>query len=156
MISFNGNCKICNHSVLRHTKQKLFYIQHEEDEHLLNNEIIELQNYIKFLSKKEKEEQLKMKNILETNEIFEKTLDNLNKQLVKCNEEIQKIKNQNLSVENEIINALKNIKNNLDFLRNNALSKETRTINNFIEEYIKNKDDKEKEIINNLYQNNIS
>ena len=72
-----------------------------------------------------------------------------------CNKEIENMENSNLSVEIEITIALKNIKNNLDFLRKNALNKETRTINNFIEEYIKNKNDNEKKIIINLYKNYI-
>jgi len=155
MISLYGKCKICNHSVLRHKKVKLFYIQQDENEHLLNNEIEELQNYIKYISNKKKNEVLKMNNILEGNDLLQKTLEYLEKQLINCKEEIEKIKNEDLNVENEIINCLKNIKNNLDFLRNNALDKETRTISNFIEEYISNKGDKEKEIINNLYQNII-
>ena len=40
-------------------------------------------------------------------------------------------------------------------MRKNALNKETRTIEKFIEEYIKNKNDKEKKIIEDLYQNYI-
>ena len=155
MISFNGNCKICNHSVSMHKKEKLIYIQKEVNEPLINNEIEELQNYIKFLSIKKEEEALKMNEINEANDLFKKTLNILNKQLINCNEEIEKIKNSNLSVEIEITIALKNIKNNLDFLRKNALNKETRTINNFIEEYIKNKNDNEKKIIINLYKNYI-
>ena len=65
MISFNGNCKICNHSVSMHKKEKLIYIQNEVDEPLINNEIEELQNYIKFLSIKKEEETLKMNEINE-------------------------------------------------------------------------------------------
>ena len=155
MISFNGNCKICNHSVSMHKKEKLIYIQNEVDEPLINNEIEELQNYIKFLSIKKEEEALKMNEINEANELFKRTLNILNKQLINCNKEIENMENSNLSVEIEITIALKNIKNNLDFLRKNALNKETRTINNFIEEYIKNKNDNEKKIFINLYKNYI-
>ena len=96
-----------------------------------------------------------MNEINEANELFKRTLNILNKQLINCNKEIENMENSNLSVEIEITIALKNIKNNLDFLRKNALNKETRTINNFIEEYIKNKNDNEKKIFINLYKNYI-
>ena len=76
----------------------------------------------------------------------------LNKQIGICSGKIEEAEVQNLSVENDIIEVLKKIKVNLDFLRNNALNKEARTIKIFIEEYKKNKDEKEKEIINNLFQ----
>ena len=87
------------------------------------------------------------------NNLLQRALNNFNKQIQNCDEEIEKANNENILIEKDIIDALKNIKSNLDFLRNNALNKENRTIKIFIEEYSKNKNDKEKNIIWNLFQN---
>ena len=152
MIYFNGKCKICNHDVSLHKKGKFIYIQDEENEPLINDNLQELKNYVKFLSSKKEDNKFNLKALIEDNDILKKALNQCNEQINKCNEEIENYKNQSSSVEKDIINALKNIKNILDYLRKNALNKEKRTINIFIEEYAKNKNDKEKKILENLYQ----
>ena len=153
MISFSGECKICNHSFRVHKKEKFIYIYNLENEPLLYNENNrELDYYINFLSNTQKEEELHLNALNEYDNILKNTLNYLYTQIRICNAEIEGVERQNLSVENEIIEVLKIIKINLDFLRSNALNKETRTIKIFIEEFIINKDEKEKEIINNLFQ----
>ena len=152
MISFDGKCKICNHRLLDHKRGKFIYKQEEEEEALINNETEELKNYIKFLSQKQTEETFHMKAIVEDNDILKKVLSNLNNQVVNCDSDIKNLENQISLIEKEIIKALKNIKINLNFLRENALNKENRTIQIFIEDYAKNKNDNEKNIIMNLYK----
>ena len=153
MISFSGKCRICNHSSSSHKKEKFIYLQNEVIEPLLNNENnSELDYFINFLSNTQKEKKLHLSGLNEYDNILGKVLNYLNRQIRICNGKIEDAEAQNLSVENDIIEVLKKIKGNLDFLRNNALNKEARTIKIFIEEYIKNKDKKEKEIINNLFQ----
>ena len=117
MISFNGKCKICNHNVSHHRKVKLIYIQKEENEKLINDDIEELINYTNFLLGKEKEEMFHMIAINEDNDFLQKALNNFNNQIKNCDKEIEKVKTNILTVENEIYGALNNIKNNLDFLR---------------------------------------
>ena len=152
MISFNGKCKICNHNLSDHKKVKFIYIQKEESEKLINDDIEDLLNYTKFLLGKQKEEMFHMNAINEDNDFLQKALNNFNNQIKNCDKEIEKVKTSILTVENEIYGALNNIKNNLDFLRQNALNKENRTINIFVEQYAKNKNDKEKKIIEDLFQ----
>ena len=152
-ISFGGTCKICNHGISQHKKGKFIYRQKEENELLVNNEIEEIEKYIKFLSKEKEEKNLQMLAINLDNNLLQRALNNFNKQIQNCDEEIEKANNENILIEKDIIDALKNIKSNLDFLRNNALNKENRTIKIFIEEYSKNKNDKEKNIIWNLFKN---
>ena len=151
MLDFDGKCKICNHSISQHKRTKLIYRENEENEPLKNKETEELIYYIKMLSITKEEESSRINNLNEVNDLLQKTLDYFDKQVKNCNEENEKLKIQKLSAENEIISALEKIKTNLDFLRKNALNKETRTIKKFIEEYIKNKNDKEKKIIKDLY-----
>ena len=93
-----------------------------------------------------------MKALNEDNDFLQKTIHNFNNQIKNCDNEVEKVKNNILTVENQIYGALNNIKNNLDFLRKNALNKENRTINIFVEQYAKNKNDKEKKIIEDLFQ----
>ena len=152
MISFDGKCKICNHRSIDHKRGKFIYKQEEEKEALINNETEELKNYIKFLSQKQTEETFHMKAIVEDNDILKKVLSNLNNQLANCDSDIKNLENQISLIEKEIIKASKNIKINLNFLRENALNKENRTIKIFIEDYAKNKNDNEKNIIMNLYK----
>ena len=117
MISFNGKCKICNHNISYHKKVKFIYIQKEESEKLINDDIEELINYTNFLLGKEKEEMFHMIAINEDNDFLQKALNNFNNQIENCDKEIEKVKTNILTIENEIYGALNNIKNNLDFLR---------------------------------------
>ena len=155
MISFSGNCKICNHSISVHKKGNIIYIQNEEDEQLINNDIEELKNYIKYLSDLKKKRNIYMNSLNEDNEILNKSINIIKNQIENCNKEIEKAKKENMEIENDIFIALQKIKKNLDFLRKNALNQENRTIKKFIEEYVKSKNDKEKKIIENIYQNYI-
>ena len=156
MISFNGNCKICKHSISEHEKGKKLYIKNEENEILIHNDFDELENYIKFLSNKKKEEMINLNLINDNNELLDKTIDYFNKKINSINNGIEKAKIQNKSIEKELIEILNNIKNNLEFLEKNALNKEKRTIKTFIEEYAKSKNNREKELIENLYQKFIN
>ena len=159
MINFYGYCKICKHSKSVHKKGNFIYNQHEENEPLINSinsEIEEIKNYVKSLTDIKKEETNKMKNINELNNVYQETINNCCNILRKCDEEIERFENQNLFIENEVIESLGNIKKNLDFLRGNALNKENRDIKIFLDEYSENKNEKEKEIIHNLYQKFIS
>ena len=153
MISPIGACKICNHCRASHKIEKFIYIQKEENERLINNDTEELENYIKFLKDKKRDELYHMDAINNDNILLNKALINFNNQIKNCDKEINKAKIQNLSIENEIIVTLKNIQMNLDFLRENALNKENRTIKSFVKDYAKNKNDKEKKIIQNLFKN---
>ena len=155
MISFSGNCKICNHSISVHKKGNIIYIQNEEKEQLINNDIEELKNYIKYLSDLKKKRNIYMNSLNEDNEILNKSINIIKNQIENCNKEIEKAKKENMAIENDIFIALQKIKKNLDFLRKNALNQENRTIKIFIEEYVKSKNDKEKKIIENIYQNYI-
>ena len=156
MISFNGNCKICKHSISEHEKGKKLYIKNEENEILIHNDFDELENYIKFLSNKKKEEMINLNVINDNNELLDKTIDYFNKKINSINNGIEKAKIQSKSIEKELIEILNNIKNNLEFLEKNALNKEKRTIKTFIEEYVKSKNNREKELIENLYQKFIN
>ena len=153
MISFSGECKICKHHFSYHKKEKFIYIQKGENEPLINNENNEeLDYYINFLSETKKQKEFHLEGINEGNSVLKNTLNYLNNQIRICNERIEEGEEHNLSLENEIIEALNKIKKNLDFLRSNALNKEKRTIQIYIEEYKRSKDEKEKEIIDNLFQ----
>ena len=97
-----------------------------------------------------------MDAIDDDNNILLKVLNNFNKQIQSCDKVIEKAQTECLLIEKDIIDAFKNIKKILDFLRKNALNKENRTIEIFIDEYKKIKSDKEKTIIDNLFHNEIS
>ena len=96
-----------------------------------------------------------MNSLNEDNEILNKSINIIKNQIENCNKEIEKAKKEKMEIENDIFIALQKIKKNLDFLRKNALNQENRTIKKFIEEYVKSKNDKEKKIIENIYQNYI-
>ena len=151
MISFSGNCKICNHDLSVHKKGNIIYIQKEENEQLKNNDIEELNNYIKYLFDIKKKENLSMNSLNEENDILNKAINQNKKLIENCNKEIEIAKKINKAIENDIFTAFQKIEKNLDFLRKNALNQENRTIKIFIEEYSKSKNDKEKKIIENLY-----
>ena len=155
MINFFGKCKICNHSLSEHKKGNFIYKQNEENERLLNNEIEEIKNYIQSLSEIKTKDIQDINEINWTNDFFQESINNCEKQMKNCDKEIKKAEKQNLLIENEVIEYLKKIKTNFIFLRENALNKEDRTIKSFIEEYSKNKSDKEKEIIEELYKKYI-
>ena len=94
-----------------------------------------------------------MNSLNEDNKILNKSINIIKNQIENCNKEIEKEKKVNMAIENDIFISLQKIKKNLDFLRKNALNQENRTIKIFIEEYVKSKNDKEKKIIENIYQN---
>ena len=94
-----------------------------------------------------------MNSLNEDNKILNKSINIIKNQIENCNKEIEKEKKVNMAIENDIFIALQKIKKNLDFLRKNALNQENRTLKIFIEEYVKSKNDKEKKIIENIYQN---
>jgi len=96
-----------------------------------------------------------MNSLNEENDILNKAINQNKKLIENCNKEIEIAKKINKAIENDIFTVFQKIKKNLDFLRKNALNQENRTIKIFIEEYSKSKNDKEKKIIENLYQNNI-
>ena len=151
-ISFYGKCKICNHGITAHKRAKYIYSQKEESERFVNNDVEELKECFKFLSEKKEITEIGINDINEYNNYLQKTLDNLYRQENKCNEEIENYKEKILEVEIEIIKTINNISNNLDYLRKNALNKESKTINIFIDDYKKDKEDKQKFIIEELYE----
>ena len=152
MISINGICKICNHSVLVHKKVKYIYKQSEENESLIDKDDKELKEYFEFLLDKEKIEKSNLEDVSEKNNIFKNTLKFLKEQEKKCNEDIKKYESMYLLVEIDIIQTLNNIAKNLDYLRENALNKESRTLAAFVEDYKEKKNEDEKKIIEILYQ----
>ena len=152
MISFNGICKICKHSLDDHIKEKKIFIQNEEKEQLIYNDFEDLKNYIKYLSDKKNDEINHLDAINTDNNVLVKALNICDNQINNCNKEIEKAKNQNKLIENELIETVNNIKNNIEFLEKYALNKEKRTIKTFFEEYAKNKNNQEKKIIENLYK----
>ena len=156
MISFNGICKICNHNISEHEKGKIVFIQKEGREQPIRNEFEKIENKIKILSNKNEEEILHIDTINKDNNLLQKTLDTFNKEIDNCKKEIENAKIQKTSIENELIETLNKIKNNLLFLEQFALNKEKRTIKTFIEDYAKSKNNKEKELIENIYQKYIS
>ena len=156
MISFNGDCKICNHSISEHKKGKFLFIQKEENDKPIHKKFKKIEDKIKILSNKNEEEKLHIDTIDKDNTLLQKTLDNFNKEINNCDNEIEKAKIQNKSIEKKLIKTLNNIKNDLEFLEKYALNKEKRTIKTFIKDYEKSKNNKEKELIDNLYQKFIN
>ena len=153
MISLNGNCKICGHSLKFHNKKNIKYIPEEKEERIINNEFEELTEYIKNLLEIEKIEKNNINMLENKNDTLNRIIDTLNHEEKVCNEKIKEYENNYLSVEIDIIKAINNIKNNLDYLRKYALNKESRTIAIFVENYIGNKSEKkEKDIIGNLFK----
>ena len=77
MISFNGICKICNHSISEHKKGKILFVQKEENDKPIHKEFKKIEDKIKILSNKIEEKKLHIDTIDKDNSLLQKTLDNL-------------------------------------------------------------------------------
>lgn len=169
-ISFFGNCKICQHTVSNHKRDKKIFQVYEEEvcknstfKEKMNKELKNISEVVEKLKEEEEkinikneelEKQKKDKNSLikqlnynqkdraEYLKRIENVINNLKEEKDIIVNKIKCCQNEISDIECEVIKILNQIKSNLDYLRKNSISKEyNKTMETYIEDRINSTED---------------